>query len=384
MVTAEIALALVLGAGAGLLARSFLSVLDVDPGFGYENLLTLQMNVPAQYNTPELRRSFYQELFEKLEAIPGVDHVGGTTRLPLNGTNSMTSVAVEGRGMAERDLLEVDLRRALHEYFAEMQIPILSGRGFESSDGPQAPAVVVINESLARQLFPAGDGLGKRLELGANSGISVATVVGISGGIRHHGLEKEPAPELYIHYLQNPPRAPLIVIRSSGQAQALVHQVREAAHSIDPDFVPYDLRTMSDIKSESVSPRRFVTTLVVAFGILAQLLAALGVYGVMALVCNERRREIGIRLALGATPARIVGLIVGRGSLLAALGVSLGIAISLLLLPLIASQLYGVGITDPLTIVGVPVLLLSIAVIASAIPALRAMRVSPVQALRHD
>ena len=168
MVTAEIALALVLGAGAGLLARSFLSVLDVDPGFGYENLLTLQMNVPAQYNTPELRRSFYQELFEKLEAIPGVDHVGGTTRLPLNGTNSMTSVAVEGRGMAERDLLEVDLRRALHEYFAEMQIPILSGRGFESSDGPQAPAVVVINESLARQLFPAGDGLGKRLELGAN------------------------------------------------------------------------------------------------------------------------------------------------------------------------------------------------------------------------
>ena len=208
--------------------------------------------------------------------------------------------------------------------------------------------------------------------------------MGISGGIRHHGLEKEPAPELYIHYLQNPPRAPLIVIRSSGQAQALVHQVREAAHSIDPDFVPYDLRTMSDIRSESVSPRRFVTTLVVAFGILAQLLPALGVYGVMALVCNERRREIGIRLALGATPARIVGLIVGRGSLLAALGVSLGIAISLLLLPLIASQLYGVGITDPLTIVGVPVLLLSIAVIASAIPALRAMRVSPVQALRHD
>lgn len=384
MVTVEIGLALVLSLAAGLLARSFVSVLNVDPGFGYESILTFQMNVPGQYDTPELRRSFYQQFFEKLEAIPGVAQVGGTTRLPLNGTNSMTSAAVEGRETDEGAPLEVDLRRALGDYFLTMQIPILEGRSFQPTDGPQAPAVIVVNETLSRQFFPSGGALGKRLLLGANSGIPEATIIGIAGDIRHQGLEIDPAPELYIHYLQNPPRAPLIVVRSSGPAQALIPQVREVAESIDPNFVPYDLRTMSDIRNEAVSPRRFLTLLVVAFGVLAQVLAAIGVYGVMSLVCTERLREIGIRLALGALPTRILALVVARGALLAVLGVILGIALSLFVLPSMASQLYGVTITDPMTAVGVPALLLSIALLASAIPALRAVRVSPVQALRYD
>jgi predicted permease len=384
LVAAEVTLALVLTVGAGLLVRSFLSVLSVDPGFRTENLLTMQTNVPRRYDTPARRVEFYSRLFERLEALPGALQVGGTTRLPLGGANSSTQVIVEGRELARGGVGSAGLRRAMHDYFGAMGMPVLSGRAFDERDGPDAPQVVMINETMARQVFPGEDPVGRRVRLGENSGIGLATIVGIVGDVRHEGLETAPEPEIYIHYLQNPPVAPLIVIRTSADPALLAAGVRAAARDVDPEFRPYNIRTMGDLRSQAVTGRRFITLMAAAFGVLALTLAMVGVYGVMMLVVTERTQEMGIRLAVGAAPAQVLRLVVGDGLRLAAVGATTGVGASLVLTPLMASQLYGVGPADPVTLAGVPALLLAVAFVACIVPARRAMRIDPVGALRYE
>mgnify|MGYP006195787451 CR=1 FL=1 len=384
LVAAEVTLALVLTVAAGLLVRSFLSVLGVDPGFRTENVLTMQINVPGRYDTPGRRLEFYSRLFERLEAVPGALEVGGTTRLPLGGANSSTQVTVEGRDLARGAVVSVGLRRAMHDYFAAMAIPVLRGRAFDERDGPDAPQVVMINETMARRVFPGEDPVGRRVRLGENSGVGLATVVGIVGDVRHEGLETPPEPEIYIHYLQNPPVAPLIVMRSTAEPALLSADVRAAAREVDPELRPYDLRTMGDLRAQAVTGRRFLTLLAAAFGVLALVLAMVGVYGVMTLVVAERTQEMGIRLALGAAPAQVLRLVVGDGVRLAAAGAAIGLVAAVLLTPLMASQLYGIGSMDPVTLAGVPVLLLLVAAIACLVPARRAMRIDPITALRCE
>ena len=383
LVVAEVALALVLTVGAGLLVRSFLAVLRVDPGFRTENLLTMQVTMPARHKTPDQRREFYRQLFARLEAIPGVITVGGATRLPLGGANSSTSIAVEGRDHS-RGLLAAGLRRAMHNYFAAMGMTIVRGRGFDVRDGPEAPRVVVINETMARRVFPGEDPIGKRVRLGENAGIGLATIVGIVSDVRHEGLEAAPESEIYIHYLQNPPTGPLIVMRTSGDPGVLAAEVRTAAREVDPMLGLYDIRTMEDLRAHSVSQRKFMTLLAAMFGILAVTLAGVGVYGVMALVITERTREIGVRIALGAEPAQVLRLVVRYGLGVAAIGAAIGGVASLGLTPMMASQLYGIGPLDPITFGGIPVLLLAVALLACVVPARRAMRVDPVIALRTE
>ncbi|MGB2714963.1 MAG: ABC transporter permease [Vicinamibacterales bacterium] len=381
LVVTEVGLAVVLTIGAGLLLRSFVSVLTVDPGFRPDHLLTLQITVPPRYQTPDHRRAFYADLLGRLERLPGVAAVGGTTRLPLGSTNVSTKLVVEGRSVPTAELPEVEFRRAIHNYFPAMGIRVLRGRSFDLNDGPAALPVAVVNEALVRRVFGNEDPIGQRVQFGTNGGPWV-TIVGVIGDLRHAGLETPPAPEVYVHYLQNPPVNPFIVLRATIEPSTLIPTVREALRAVDKDIAAYDVRPMTQVRSESVSQRRFILLLVSAFGVLALVMAAVGVFGVMELVVSERRPEFGIRLALGAQPADVLRAVVFEGVALAVVGVVIGLAISLLLRPWLAAQLFGIHASDPVTFVGVSMLLIAVAVIASYLPARRTMKIDPVESLR--
>lgn len=384
LVVAEVALAVALTVGAGLLLRSFVHLVNVDPGFDTEHLLTWQMNLPDRLRSADERRAFYRDFFARMEALPGVQRAGGTTRVPLGSTSVSTTVQIDGRPVPIAELPEVQFRRAMHDYFAAMAIPIVRGRGFTLDDGPAAPSVAVINETMARRLFPGDDAIGQRVRTGPNAAGPWTTIVGIIGDVRHGGLEEEPQPELYITAEQNPPVAPFIVLQVTGDPAQMAETVRAEARAIDKDLPVYDLKTMSTLRSESVAERRFVLILVSTFGVLALALAAIGVYGVMSLIVNERTREVAVRVALGAQPSRMIGLIVGQATLLAAIGAAIGLAMALPLTPLLRSQLYGVDPTDPATLTLVPLALLLIAALAALIPARRAATIDPLEALRAE
>ena len=384
LVAAEVALAVVLTIGAGLLVRSFVSVLQVDPGFRSDHLLTMSSSVPGRYDTPARRVDFYQQLFARLDAIPGVESSGGTTRLPLGGANSSTEVAVEGRIPPEGQWPQADLRRAVHNYFQAMGIPLERGRWFDARDHAGAPPVVVINETFERQLFGDVDPIGRQIRLGPSSPVRQATIVGVIGDLRHHRLDLAPAAEVYVNYMQAPPVFPLLVLRTAGDPLALVPAVRAAAREVDAAFSPFNFRTMADLRSTSMLDRRFVMSLVSSFGVLAVLLAGVGVYGVMTLVVAERTREMGIRLALGAPPAGLMRLVMRQALVLAVIGGGVGLGAALMLAPLLANQLYGVGSWDPLTMAAVCATLVAVAVLASVLPARRVLRVDPMTALRND
>ena len=383
LVAAEVALAVVLTIGAGLLGRSFVAVLDVDPGFRADHLLTMQVSAP-QVNSAEQRLDFYQRLFERIEAVPGVLSVGGNTRLPLAGTNSTTQVAVEGRVPPEREWPEVDFRRAVHRYFETMQIPLKRGRLFTGADHASAPPVVVINEAFARRMFGDADPIGQHLRLGVSSPVRQAAIIGIVGDLRHQRLDEAPVPEVYIHYLQGLPNAPLLVIRTADDPARLATAIRAAIREVDASVVPMNIRTMDDMRTASVNERVFLMALIVAFGVLALVLAAVGVYGVLALVVAERTRAMSIRLALGASPRGLFTLVVRQALTLAAFGVIGGSSLALALSPLVSNQLFGVGAADPITFAGVAGVLLMVALAAAAVPARRVLRADPLTTLRCD
>jgi predicted permease len=366
------------------LLRSFLSVTNVNPGFETSQLLTWQMNLPPHLTNSTDRLAFYRDFFARMEALPGVVSVGGTTRVPLGSTSVTTSVQVESRPLPIAELPEVQFRRAMHNYFAAMGIPIRRGRTFDPSDGPTAPPVAVINQAMATKLFADQEAVGQRIRTGPNATGPWTTIIGVIGDIRHGGLEEEPQPEMYINYLQGPPVAPFIVLRTTTDPELLAETVRAEARRIDKNLPIYDMRTMSTLRTDAVSTRRFILLIVGAFGLLALGLAAIGVYGVMSLIVSERTREVGVRLALGAQPAELLRMIVGQAAKLAGIGVAIGVVVALPLAPLLDSQLFGVKSFDPATFVVVPLSLLVIAALAALIPARKAMQIDPLAALRID
>ncbi|HEX8027558.1 MAG TPA: ABC transporter permease [Vicinamibacterales bacterium] len=384
LVVAEVALAVAITTGSVLLLRSFLSVTNVNPGFETSQLLTWQMNLPQHLTNANDRLAFYRDFFARMEALPGVVSVGGTTRVPLGSTSVSTSVQIEGRPVPVAEQPEVQFRRAMHNYFGTMAIPIRRGRDFDRNDTPTAPSVAVINETMARKLFANQDPIGQHIRTGPNPSGPWTTIVGVIGDVRHGGLEETPQPEMYISYQQGPPVSPFIVLRTTGDPAAMAETVRAEARRIDKNLPIYDVRTMSALRSESVSTRRFILLIVGAFGLLALGLAAIGVYGVMSLIVSERTREVGVRLALGAQPSELLTMIVGQAAKLAAIGVAIGVIAALPLAPFLDSQLYGVQSLDPMTFIAVPVVLLAIAALAAVVPARKAMRIDPLAALRID
>jgi predicted permease len=381
LIVAEVALAMVLTVCGGLLLRSFVSVLNVDPGFTSEQLLTMQMGVPARYADPASRLTFYDELEARLRALPGVVNVGGTTRLPLGSTQVTTMLEVEGRVIPAAELPEVEMRRAVFDYFRAMEIPVLRGRVFTRDDGPAAPPVAVVNAALADRVFPGEEAVGRRVRFNSSTAPWM-TIVGVIGNIKHGSLEEIPRPEIYLTYRQgSTPTGPFIVVRTGGDAAAMTASVRQAVRELGAN-PPTDVRTMDAIRSSAVASRRFVLMLVGVFGVLALGLAALGVFGVITLIAAERTTEVGIRLALGATPSQVLHLVLGQALKLALAGIGIGAAAALVATPLLEAQLFGVRPMDPVTYVGVALALALTSVLGALLPARRAMRVDPAHALR--
>lgn len=385
LVVAEVALAVAITSGAVLLLRSFVSVTNINPGFESSNLLTWQINLPQHLTNTNDRLAFYRDYFARMESLPGVVSVGGTTRVPLGSTSVSTTVQIEGRPVPVAELPEVQFRRAMHNFFETMGIPLKRGRLFNAGDTPTSPPVAVINETMARKLWPNQDPIGQHVRTGPGATGAWTTIIGVVGDIKHGGLEEEAQPEYYITYQQGgPPVGPFIVMRTTGDPSLMAETVRAESRNIDKNMPIYDMRTMSTLRSEAVSTRRFILLIVGAFGALALGLAAIGVYGVMSLIVSERTREVGVRLALGAEPSQLLGMIVGQAAKLAAIGVAIGLLIALPMAPLLDSQLYGIRSMDPATFAIVPAALLVIAALAAVVPARKAMRIDPLAALRID
>jgi putative ABC transport system permease protein len=385
LVVTEIALAVVLTVGAGLLGRSFVSLLDVDPGFTPESVLTLQLNIPDALDTTPKRLAYYDTLFERLQSMPGVRAVGGTTRLPLGSPGVTTEITIEGRDSPGQPRREAEFRRAMHDFFAAMEIPLLEGRLFTRDDGPATPPVAIVNRTLARRLFGPASPVGHRVRIGTIYGAGPwLTIVGVVGDIRHVGLEFEPAAEIYVTHRQGPPVSPFLAIRVAGDPASIAPAVRAAVLGVARGAAVFDIRTMLQVRAASVAQRRFAVTTAAIFGGVALVLAGLGVYGVMALSVAERTSEIGVRLALGGRPIEIFALVLRQSWRLAAVGIGLGLALAALLAPALRAQLYGVPPLDAATFAGVALVLFAVAGLAAVLPARGAMRIDPVAAMRTD
>jgi predicted permease len=382
LVVAEVAMATLLTVGAGLLLRSFISVMNVDPGFSPAQVLTFQVSAPPnRVGNPALVQ-YYDDLRDKLLAVPGVTHVGGSTRIPLGSTLVSTQLSVEGREVPPAEKPEVQMRRAVHDYFGAMKIPVVEGRVFNDDDRSASEALTVVNAALAAKVFPGESALGRRVQMGATPHPDRwMRIIGVVGNIKHATLEEDARPEIYISHLQGAPVNPFMIVRTTGDPAAATSAVVAAVRASGAQ-PPSNVRTLDALRSESVGERRFVMWLTGSFGIVALLLAAVGVYGVIALLVSERTAEVGIRLALGASPAQVWSMLISHAAVLGAMGVALGLGAAALLAPLATSLLFGISPTDPLTFAGVGLLLLVMAVVAAAIPARRAMAVDPADALR--
>jgi putative ABC transport system permease protein len=386
LVVSEVALALVLLVGAGLMIKSFMRLQQTSPGFEPRNLLTMNISLPRQkYKEKQQANVFFDQLFQRLNTVPGVESVGGVDPLPLSDSNATTGFIVEGGPvLAPADRPEMGQRVVTPLYFQTMRIPLLKGRHFSEQDREDAPPVVIINEAAARRFWPSEEVLGKRLGFEDEGRDVWGEVVGIVGDVKHERLDAEAKPEVYFPYRQYPKNFMSLVVRTSSDPAGMIAGVREQVLAVDRDQPVFDIMTMEQRISKSVAQSRFIMLLLGLFSALALLLAAVGIYGVMAYVVAQRTHEIGIRMALGAQRSDVLKLVVGQGMILAFVGVVLGMVAAFALTRLMSSLLYGVTATDPLTFGGVAVILSAVALLATIIPARRATRVDPMEALRYE
>jgi putative ABC transport system permease protein len=389
LVVAEMALAVMLLVGAGLLMRSFLQLQRVDPGFRPEQTLALDLSLPTRrYPEDEQRIAFYGTLLERIEGLPGVRSAGAVNLLPMGDDRFVLSFAVEGRPTpppGEQPTLEV--RVATPEYFRTMGIPLLRGRDFAEADRADAPQVVVINETTAQRFFAGEDPIGQRVRTGWGIGedhFAGGEIVGVVGDVRQLGPGKEFIPELYLPSTQVPESDLSVVVRTAGDPLALAKAIRAEVRALDANLPVSNLRTLDQVLSRAVAQPRFYLLLLGAFAAVALVLAAIGIFGVMSYSVVQRTREIGIRVALGANPGAVLRMVVGRALWLALGGVAVGLLGALALSRLLGSLLFGVSATDPLTFAGVAALLTSVALLATYLPARRATRVDPMVALRSE
>ena len=383
LVAVQVALAVVLVAGAGLMVRSLAALRDVDPGFDTEGLIALHLTISAQkYPTRPEYLDFYHRLVGEVEGLPGVSEVGWIRYLPLLGAGELVSFRVPSReaeavAQPERyaDLIQVNDR-----LFSTMGISLLEGRTFGAADGPEDPPVVVVNSAFVRQHLGGGEAIGRTLDFGQGSAVAI---VGVAEDVRHRALDEPARPTVYVHQEQIPRRGMAVVARVEGDPAAKLVELRRALTALDPEQPVAVLTVVEDALAGSIARPRFLTLLVGSFAGLALLLGAVGIHGLVAYQVGQRRREIGIRMALGAGASRTVRQMVRQGMAPAMVGVAAGIGAALLLSRLAESLLFGIRPTDPLTYALVAIALLVVSFSASALPALRAARVAPSEALRE-
>ena len=387
LVAGEIALSLVLLVGAGLTIRSLVKLQHEPAGFSPDHVLTLGVGLPTpRYPTPSQKAEFWQRALDALRQVPGVQVAGATSRLPLLPGNSTRGLMI--RGLPPNAAASADYRTASPDYFRAMGIRLLRGRGLEEADREDRPLVAVISASAAQRFWPDRNPIGERFSINEPE----ITVVGVVGDVHAVSLDKAPQPTIYVPYRQDPWPSMVFALRFDGSANASPYErsaslqasVRNAIWQVDKDQPVGAVRTMDEQLSNSLTRRRFSVTLLSAFGLVSASLAAIGLYGVLALIDSQRRREIGVRMALGAQPRDVIADVMGQGLRLAGLGVVIGIGLALAGTRLLSSMLFGTSPTDALTFAAVAALLVAIAAGASLVPALRASRVDPLIALRDE
>jgi putative ABC transport system permease protein len=383
LVVTEIAVTLVLLVGAGLLVKSFARLQRTELGFEPRNLLTLVVGAPTQlYGQNEQRADYFRRMQSRLAALPGVRGVALSSSLPLDWVLNF-SYGVEGRPARPGDEPQADYSSVSPNYFEVMKIPLRAGRVFDEHDAAGAPDVCLINETMARRVFPGEDPLGKRITIDYMERRVSLEVVGVVADTRQTVTDATNL-QIYDCYLQRPWLSSAFVVRTDGDPSRLAAAAQRAVREVDRNRVAADVKTMDERLSESVAQPRFYTQLLGAFAALALLLASVGVYGVMSYSVSQRTHEIGVRVALGARGRDVVGLVVRQGMTLALVGVAAGLAAAFALTRVMSGLLYGVSATDPATFAGVSLLLASVALAACLVPALRAAKVDPIKALRYE
>ena len=387
LVVSEIALALVLSIGAGLMIRSFAALQRVSPGFEPSHLLAFSLSPPAQYDTRAKLLAFYSTLLQRLEALPEVRAAGLTVSLPPHLLSMTDNFTPEGMTLAPNESAPLGpLLFVSERYFTTLGTPLVRGRFFTERDDRDAPAVVIINETLARQYYAGVDPVGKRIKNGGPERPNNAwmTIVGVVGDVKYSGLDAPPEPTVYFPFRQAVTTTQWIVIRTTGDPRSLSTAVRGIVGALDSDLPISRLSTMDELMAASVAPPRFRTTLVAVFAAIGLLLAAIGIYGVMAYAVSERTHEIGVRAALGADRGDVLRLVLGEAAMLAAAGIVGGLAGAVATTRLMRALLFHVEPTDAATFAGVSAILVVTALAASYIPARRAVRVDPMIALRYE
>ena len=385
LVVTETALALVLLVGAGLMVRSFRQLQQVDPGFDAPNVLTMQVALPAlKYKTPEDAVAFYDQAIQRLEGLPGVEAAAKVSELPFSGDQFDNAFSIEGRPpQAEGEKLSANLRLVSADYFRAMGIPVLRGRAFTTQDAQAKPAVVVINEAMAKRFWPQEDPLGRRLTIDLNEP-GPREIVGIVKNIRHYSLDVEPKAEMYVPNLSLSQNIMSLVVRSNKDPLSLASAARQEVLAIDKNQPIYNVKTMKDLVDESVATQHFSMWMLACLAGVALILAAVGIYGVIAYWVTQRLHEIGIRIALGAASRDILRMIIGQSMTLALIGVGLGLVVAFIMTRLMRTLLYGISASDPIAFVVAALLLAGVAFMAALFPARKATRVDAIGALRQQ
>jgi predicted permease len=388
LVAAQVALAMVVMVGAGLLLQSFQNLRTVELGYRPADVLTFFVNLPAtRYGEVETRHRFVADVEARLAALPGVDAVGGVESLPLSGFDGDVTFRVEGHPPPEPgQSVAAWIRPATVGYREAMGLRLISGRWVESGDVRDAPRVLLVNETLAERHFPDRNPVGQRLVLGGSADAPTWEIVGVVADTRHFSIRDDRREAVYLSYQQVSPAGLFFAVRLAGGRDplALVPDMRRAVAEIDGALAPQRVRAMSEVVAEALAPDRFLALLLTLFAAATLFLAVVGLYGVIAYTVSARLREMGVRMALGAEAGRIGRLVVARSVLLAVGGVVVGLGLAAAGAPALRSLLYGVGAVDPVTFGLAAALLLTVAVLASAVPAWRAARVDPVEVLRTE
>jgi len=383
LVVAQVALTLVMLVGGGLFIRTLRNLLAIDPGFRPEQVLRVPLELPRQKYDAEKSNQFYRTLIERLKALPGVEAVTVAGRTPLDGARRSMSVVIEGYQVQPGENIGVTFNQVGPAYHELMRIPIVQGRGFTAEDRAGAAGVVIINEALARLYFPNQNPIGKRLSRGP--GQPWLEIIGVTRNIMLGALTETPAPQIDLPAWQQPiGNYARVLMRTTGDSDGLIAAVRREVQLLDPGVALRGISTLSEDMLDSIAPARMAATLTNLFGLTALLLAAIGLYGVMAFAVSQRMQEIGIRMALGARNASVLWLVVRQGMKLALLGVVIGLCAAWAMARLITRFLYGVSATDPLTFAAIALLLLVVALLACLAPARRATKVDPLVALRCE
>ena len=384
LVVAQVAVCLVLLVGATLFLRSFIAAQSLSPGFDASHVVTASMDMFPSGYTGDRHREFQRRAIEAVQAVPGVESAAFGSRLPLGfGGNNSTSVGVEGYVPRENEEIVINYSTIGPNYFETMGIPIRQGREYNDTDTLQSPRTLVINETMAKRYWPEGKALGGKIRLGQN----LAEVIGIVADSKYSSINERPLAQLFFPMSRSETSTLRLFVKTAGDPAPLVAEVRNAIRGIDATLPVYDARTLNEHMQIAVFAQRMAANLLGAMGVLALLLAAIGLYGVMAYAVSQRTQELGIRLALGASPGSLLGMIVGQGMKLTVIGLAIGLAIALGAfgsIGAVRSLLPGISPMDPITFVTVPIVLGSIALLASWIPGRRAGKVDPLVALRYE